>query len=930
MSDGTLRFDTKIDNNGAKQGLDELKQNVKDLNAQLKIAEKNSNDIYKQWEKTDFKDKGLEKALKDSDGEAKMLREDIAKANEELANAKAVNTKPASESMDGAIGATNNARKTAETGLGEPKDLQPLIQNIQQAENQYDQLINKLNEFNAEKVNTSPNEFNALNSELKKTESELEQLYKAWAKTTGADVNANLTSLRNASSKNALEVAKLKDSASELKQSSKAVKDLGEETTKTKAKGSDMFSSFFKLGNMLKLMVVRQLLRAVISAVKQGFTNLYNYGGQTKNAIDQMKLSASTLSNSLGSAVAPLLNVVAPIISRICDVFTQASNAVARFFAILTGQKTYVVATKNAESLASANEDVASSAEEAEGALAGIDEINDISNSSSGGSGSGSGGTDYGSMFQTMDTGTSSLTNALKEIQDMLTQGFWEGFGSDWEDKVEEIKNDCKSISKSLSNIFNDANVQNAGQQLYDAIWINLGRVAGSVASIGLTIAENLVGAIEVYLSSSWQFIANALSNIMTNVANSLDWIGLGSVALANILGMFGGQWAQTLVGNILGVIGNQLLLGFDIITGIVESLLQLIVQPVMDNAEKIKTVLDGLFQAIVTATQPIFDSIQDAMNFVSELWNDYVMPFFDYCAQALSDVFGIILDSFINNVLPALIKFADNFAEAWERDVAPALNELYNNIKPAIELVGSVVQWLWENILKPFVQFQSEVLGTALGDIIKILGVVLPPLISAIGSFVGVVASNIGTYIEMVKGVLNGIITFISGIFSGNWSQAWNGIVQIVSSIFNGIISAVKAPINAVIGIINSFIRGLNRIKVPSWVPAIGGKGINISTIPYLATGTVVPPNAGEFMAVLGDNKTDTEVVSPLGTMKEAMRQVMAENGTVSTRTDELLETLISVVQNKHLLVSDVGKASAEYANAQYKRTGKTIFEGV
>lgn len=925
MADGTLRFDTKIDNSGAKEGIEEIKERFKLANKDLANARKEADKISEAWNKTG--DNSLLKQLEEADAKCKRIEEEISVIKQELKDAE----KPVSaeSAMGGAVETTKNAGETAQTGLSEPKDLTPLIQNIQQAEAQYDSLIEKLNTFNAEKVNTSPNEFNTLNSELKSTTSELEKLYKEWAKVTGADVNSNLASLRSASSKNAQEVAKLKDSASQLKESSKAVKSLGDESSKTKDKGSDMFSSFFKLGNMLKMMVVRQLLRAVISAVKQGFSNLYNYGGKTKEAIDQMKLSASTLSNSLASAVAPLLNVVAPIISKICDVFTMASNAVARFFAILTGQKTYVVATKNAESLASANEDVASSAEEAEGALAGIDEINDISNDSSSGSG-GSGGTDYSSMFETLPTSASGIFAEFEKIKDLISSGFWEGFGSDWEDKVNEIIKDTKSIGKSLSNIFNDPAVQNAGQALYDSIWLNLGRVAGSVASIGLTIAENIVGAIEVYLSSSWQFIANTLSNIMTNVANTLDWIGLGSVALANILGTFGTQWAQDVVGNILGVIGNALLLGFDVITGIFESLAQLIVQPIVDNADKIRSVLDSLFKAIDTMTQPIFDSIQDLISFLSELWNDYVMPFFDYVAQALSDVFGIILDSFINNVLPAIIKFADNFAEAWERDVAPALNELYNNIKPAIELVGSVVQWLWENILKPFVQFQSEVLGSALGDIINILGVVLPPLISAIGSFVNMVATNIGTSVEMVKGILNGIITFISGVFTGNWSQAFSGLVQIVSSIFNGIVSAVKAPINAIIGIINGFIRGLNKIKIPSWVPAIGGRGINISTIPYLATGTVVPPNAGEFMAVLGDNKTDTEVVSPLGTMKDAMRQVLSENGTGSTRTDELLETLISVVQNKHLLVSDVGKASAEYANAQYKRTGQAIFEGV
>jgi hypothetical protein len=49
---------------------------------------------------------------------------------------------------------------------------------------------------------------------------------------------------------------------------------------------------------------------------------------------------------------------------------------------------------------------------------------------------------------------------------------------------------------------------------------------------------------------------------------------------------------------------------------------------------------------------------------------------------------------------------------------------------------------------------------------------------------------------------------------------------------------------------------------------------------IPKLATGTVVPANYGEFMAILGDNTRETEVVSPLSTMKQALKEALAESG--------------------------------------------------
>ena len=53
-----------------------------------------------------------------------------------------------------------------------------------------------------------------------------------------------------------------------------------------------------------------------------------------------------------------------------------------------------------------------------------------------------------------------------------------------------------------------------------------------------------------------------------------------------------------------------------------------------------------------------------------------------------------------------------------------------------------------------------------------------------------------------------------------------------------------------------------------------------NITPIPKLASGTVVPANYGEFLAVLGDNKRETEVVSPVSAIKQALKEAMAESG--------------------------------------------------
>lgn len=104
-------------------------------------------------------------------------------------------------------------------------------------------------------------------------------------------------------------------------------------------------------------------------------------------------------------------------------------------------------------------------------------------------------------------------------------------------------------------------------------------------------------------------------------------------------------------------------------------------------------------------------------------------------------------------------------------------------------------------------------------------------------GVFEGIVVNFMNFY-NAGKRILTGFIDFITGIFTGDWSKAWQGVVDIFGGIFDGIVAVGKAPINAMIGLINGFIGGLNNIKIPKWVPGIGGKSFSISKLPYLAQG--------------------------------------------------------------------------------------------
>ena len=163
--------------------------------------------------------------------------------------------------------------------------------------------------------------------------------------------------------------------------------------------------------------------------------------------------------------------------------------------------------------------------------------------------------------------------------------------------------------------------------------------------------------------------------------------------------------------------------------------------------------------------------------------------------------------------------KLKNAFAKAKE-----GINKIVNAIKPIIAKIISIVK-----VVLKFFQ-----------------GVFISGIKVAVAAFVGVFAGIINGVLDVfggVKSILSGIITFVTGIFTGNWKKAWEGVKDIFGGIFETFTALAKTPINAVIGLINSAIAGINKLglKIPDWVPVLGGKNfsINIPTIPMLAKGT-------------------------------------------------------------------------------------------
>ena len=136
------------------------------------------------------------------------------------------------------------------------------------------------------------------------------------------------------------------------------------------------------------------------------------------------------------------------------------------------------------------------------------------------------------------------------------------------------------------------------------------------------------------------------------------------------------------------------------------------------------------------------------------------------------------------------------------------------------------------------------------------------------ISNIFGGVIQNFQNFFDAGKRIFTGFIDFITGIFTGDWERAWNGVVNIFGGIFDGIAAMAKAPFNGMIGLINAFLGGLNNIKIPKWVPGVGGKSFSISTLPYLADGGHVLNGqaiVGEAGPELLTNKNGKTTVTPL-----------------------------------------------------------------
>lgn len=321
------------------------------------------------------------------------------------------------------------------------------------------------------------------------------------------------------------------------------------------------------------------------------------------------------------------------------------------------------------------------------------------------------------------------------------------------------------------------------------------------------------VGAMEALGKSAH----TATGGIQTSIANMKTAFARG---VANIIKSI--DKALEPLGGLTGLITKIGKVGENVFSGL-GPVISMIIPPLIQIAQEIMPTLQSIFSQIMPV---LMNLVQAIMPLISQ----YLVTNFE------------TLMSLVQMIMPALV-------------------EILNSLMPILTMLGGLIKPLFTIIsalLKPLLSIITAILPPFIDLLSTILQVILPPLTAAIDVFANVLSTKIqiafgivkpifdliGNQFNMMKNIISNLIDFIKNVFTGNWKAAWQNVVNIFKSIMSGIANILKAPINAIIGGINAFIKGLNHIKIPKWVPGVGGKGINIPLIPKLATGTNYVPN--------------------------------------------------------------------------------------
>ena len=432
---------------------------------------------------------------------------------------------------------------------------------------------------------------------------------------------------------------------------------------------------------------------------------------------------------------------------------------------------------------------------------------------------------------------------------------------------------------------------------LFSFIADNVGRILGILSVIaGLSLFSTLAGILGTVITqiqlavgvfSGWASLATALSGafgilpqIFASIVMAVNPVNviIGAV-IATVVDLW--QKSKSFRDDIVSILGN--------IATIVQKVFLNIVAPIIDTVGGIiKDFVDSVLKPLWNAWENVFQSI---MGLLSDFLK-FATPIFSTILDILGPIFKLAL-TVLRGVFDMVFAAIRGIIERADKTICERVNNIREFFRNLGEWMEGTFGFKWKNVF----------------ETVK----------NAVKAF----RDYMGPIINSLEVIFMGLTSFISGVFSGNWRRAWFGVRQIFEGIVSGLSNIFKAPLNFMIDGINKFLSGIGKIKIPDWVPGVGGKGFSIPRIPRLAKGGIV---SASTIANIGE--AGTEAVIPLQRNTQGLDMIA-----------EKISERLSLSQNDGTgatyvikLVLDDGRVITKMVIDNIKdyeaRTGKPVFD--
>lgn len=661
--------------------------------------------------------------------------------------------------------------------------------------------------------------------------------------------------------------------------------------------------------------------------------------GSFANQIRILQLNFDQLRIAVGNALIPIAQAVLPGINAIISALTKLATVFAQVTALLFGKSAEVKATSGiaasagaaadaTDKLSDATEGAGGAAKQAakdmKGVLAGFDDLNILADNAANSVGGAGGGLDDfnlpevipgGELFggatvnPEIENGIQAIIDKAKELASIFAQGFKFGLGDvDFSGIMESLQ----TIGGYLRDIFTDSDVMAAATRFVESFVFTVGTLTGSITSIGITISSTVLGGIENYLAENGDRIKSWIVRIFDAGTEINELVSTFSAAFSEVFSVFGEKETQGIISSAIGIFSAIFGGSLELAVKYARDMIDMITTPFVENKDRIEEALRGFLEPIQKVMESIKIAVMAAVDNIVALYDEHIHPFIMTVKEAFTEWFQHILDGFNKYIKPVLDKFAEKFDNVVNNHVVPMVEKAMLYFGKAADMI----QRIWEEFLKPVVSWIIDIA-------VPFIAVELEYLGNRFNIFFAVVSDVVGGIFE----VLGGLIDFLVGVFTADWELALEGIKGIFKGVWNGIVGLLEGAVNFIISGLNRLIGALNilHIDIPAtpWTNAFR-IGFNIPPIgeiqlPRLANGAVIPPNQ-QFAAILGDQRSGTNIEAPLKTIEQAVENVLGRTGFGG----DINITVESVLDGKV-----VARNTVRHINAMTRSTGKPVLLG-